>query len=815
MRSSKLAILLITAILVGCSGAGAINPVSLVDTSPSILNSCLIEDQYPGRINWGFWNISIDATGNAQIATDRGLALHFNTVRFMEETPCIDCLTISNLQFYTNNEISIDLTLRHPFPGLPQFTGFDVRGIVITTADYSFPEAGLQAAWELDSLLLRNFDGYTNLFNPVDFPEGSNNAALTYIDGKLTNGNDLSSTLNPFIAFSEDAPRRIFNAGDEQTEQVRLRVASLPIIFGYSVDSNWFPVDPPISDPVTDFPPGANCLEAYEVRPVINNELPSEVWGNMPVQVYISDHQGLETIGQVVIEAPEIFNGTRTLDYIETTASSSFIFETIIQNELEASPGYYPMLIRIEDIETDPNLGNVDALNIGSILVKNGWAQTWGGSWSTFGDETETDGDGNVYVSGTFSDTVDFDPSIDMEEHTSNGYTDLYVTKFNASGGHDWAATWGSSSYDKPCLFTPSDSDGVYVAGRFLDSIDLDPGPGTDVHTSSAASIDNYLFKLDTNGNYLWGVSWGNGTEDSVNGIDTDNEGNVYLAGSFWGSIDLDPGPNVDEYVSEGNTDAYMVKFDAHGNLVWALTWGSGGYDTADDLLVDDSGNIYVHGDIQYTVDLDPGPGTDEVHAGQGGVYLSKLDTSGNYYWNSEWFKNHSAPCQKMAFDSHGNILFTGGYIGFLSQTWLFVRKMDDSGNGLWEVSWGIPQPKKGDGLCVDDDGNIYVTGIFTGLVDLDPGPGFDEHDANGSVDSYLIKLDPSGNYIWGRALEYSMSSTIPGIGPDVAAFQNSLFVSGTFRGTCDLDPGPGKDHHTSDDQYSAYLTRFNLNGEW
>ena len=813
MPTSKLAVLLITLAISGCNAA--VNMVNTPDPQYPAQGSYATDSHLAERLLWGFWNVSVDVDGNVRTAFDRSLAMHFNTVRFMEETPCNDCLTISNLQVLPNSEISLDLTLRHPFAGKPQFTGFDVRGIVITPSDYAFPDSGLNIAWELDNLLLRNYDGYTNLFNPVDFPQGSNPAVLTYYKGNFAVGDNLTGTLNSYIAFCEDAPRRIFNAGEERTEQMILRLPGLPFSFGYAVDSNWFPVDGPVTDPLNDFPPEANCLEAFQIETVIVNELPSETWGYIPVQVQVSDHQGLETIASVGIESPELYTGVREMVYKETSTEGYHIYEGTIFNELDASPGYYPLLIGVEDTGIDPNLGVVNAWDIGYVRVTEGWAQTWGGTNNAVGDEIETDIDGNVYVSGAFSNTVDFDPGLGGNELTAVAGNSVFLSKFDETGMYEWTATWGTEYWGSPCIIAVSGTDVIYVAGTFRGSVDLDPGPGTDLHSSETDSVDLYLLKLDSNGNFTWGLSWGNGTDDVLNGIDTDSLGNVYLAGTFEGSIDLDPGHEADDHTSAGYTDAYMSGFDTDGNLIWALTWGGVGTDTAVDLMVDDFDNIFVHGRLAYTVDLDPGPGIDEVNGGQGSVYLSRFDTSGNYHWNSSWFKTHGALCHKMAHDNLGNIYFTGGYLAFLGQTYLFVRKLDSMGNGLWELSWGQPQPARGDGISVDQEGNVYITGLFSGTVDLDPGPGFNEVKATNSSDAYMIKLDRDGYYIWGIRYESSYSPGSNELGPDVAVYMDSIYVSGVYNGIHDLDPGSGEDWHISTPFNSAYLSKFKLNGQW
>ena len=159
------------------------------------------------RYLWGIWDILIDpATQSVEVKPQRSADMHLNVLRLLEIAPCNDCLTFGNLHIIGTNELEIDVTLMHPFPGLLKYTGFDVRGIFISKANYTFAASGRKIAWGTDVPVLLNADGYTPLFNPTEYPP-TNPYALGYISGKMATGGDLSSTLNPFVAYRRDAPR--------------------------------------------------------------------------------------------------------------------------------------------------------------------------------------------------------------------------------------------------------------------------------------------------------------------------------------------------------------------------------------------------------------------------------------------------------------------------------------------------------------------------------------------------------------------------------------------------------------------------------
>jgi hypothetical protein len=169
------------------------------------------------------------------------------------------------------------------------------------------------------------------------------------------------------------------------------------------------------------------------------------------------------------------------------------------------------------------------------------------------------------------------------------------------------------------------------VAGEFEGTADFDPGPDVDNHVSNG-SCDAFLTKFDSSGNFIWACTWGGTELDTGWGAAVDGSGNVYVAGYFWGTVDFDPGPDVDNHASNGEYDPFLTKFDSSGNFIWARTWGGTQGDAGYRAAVDGSGNVYVTGSFVGTADFDPGPGIDNhVSNGYGDAFLSKFPPDGNW----------------------------------------------------------------------------------------------------------------------------------------------------------------------------------------
>ncbi len=165
------------------------------------------------------------------------------------------------------------------------------------------------------------------------------------------------------------------------------------------------------------------------------------------------------------------------------------------------------------------------------------------------------------------------------------------------------------------------------MSGYFSDTVDFNPGSGTDSHASNGG-LDAFLSKFDSIGNLIWARTWGGVGEDAGNGLAADSTRGVLVSGHFTGTVDLDPGSGVNGHTSLGSKDVFLSKFDSNGNLAVTKVWGGTGDDFARDLVLDVSGNVSVVGSFSNSVDFDPANGLDH-HSSNGGddAYLnSKVD---------------------------------------------------------------------------------------------------------------------------------------------------------------------------------------------
>jgi len=756
--------------LPACSNTNPVHP-SEADRSPFIGNSSSQTTDHSNRYLWGIWQVHIDKDLRSAVVTrNREAEMHLNCVRLLEVTPCKNCLSMENLQLLPDNVIQGDLKLKHPYAsGNMKLSGFDVRGIFIGEADYTWPVSGRKMAVGDSVPRLLNPDGYTSLFNPTEFPQ-TNPPALGYIPGNYAFGGDLTATLNPYVAFKRYQPRRIFLFGETGVRTIQVKFPPGPLEFGYAIDGCWQTFPGACIDPIVDFPPDANCLEAYQISTWAGPGLSLDpgAWSYVYATVY--DHQGIDSIVGVTAEIPGVVPGAVALQFYDERADGGLVYRGKVTNQLGAPTGDFPFLVRVIDAESDQNLGQIDAWFPGTFPIREGWVMMWGAETGySYAHDVELNQAGDILVLGEPAKNADCDPSpgedIDSERLAC-------LSKFDWGGGFEWVDRWDNVDIWQRGDLAVDSQGNSYVFAVFGATVDFDPGPGVEERSSYYDETTGYykesmfLLKLDQDGGFIWVLTWADDAEIRPRGLATDKDSSsVYLVGSFGGTMDFDPSDGLDERTSIGNDyapNAFLLKVDSNGAYKWTDTWGGEYYTHANDVTVDGSGDVILSGLFDGTVDFDPGPGED-IHVCEiwSACYFSKFDADGNFQWARD-------------------------------------------------LSAGSPgSPEYSPVVAVDSADNIYLAHEFQLVVDFDPGTEMDVRTSNGSSDAFLTKYDPNGNYLWVLTWggEYDEDTDFM----TIDAFDN-IYTGGRYGHTVDFDPGPGVDEHTTK-VHAGFLSKFTSDG--
>ncbi|MBN8702032.1 MAG: T9SS type A sorting domain-containing protein [Bacteroidetes bacterium] len=394
------------------------------------------------------------------------------------------------------------------------------------------------------------------------------------------------------------------------------------------------------------------------------------------------------------------------------------------------------------------------------------WAKTFGGINNDEGTSIALDSTGNIYFTGSFKDSVDFDPGSGVYNLASVGFEDIYVCKLNPQGNLIWAKTIGSADTDASTAITLSDSGYVYLTGYFNDPADFDPNTGTTTLTPSGIN-DAFVCKLDTSGNFNWAKNIGGTFSTRAKSIQVDNVGAIYLVGQFDFTTDFDPSPASSYSITSwGQTDAFVVKLDASGNLIWAKKLGGLSGEAATALALSPTFNhVYIAGYFSGSADFDPSSSNFTLTSnGSRDIFICQLDSSGNFNWANQiggtsvsYFDEPYGICANSTGAYFTGKIGGGGAIDFdpSNATYLltpignydiFVCKLNTNGSfgGAYNVGGTAPITKKGNAITLDSWGNILTTGAFAGTVDFDPGSSSNNLVASGPTDCFIHSVTQS-----------------------------------------------------------------------
>ncbi len=168
------------------------------------------------------------------------------------------------------------------------------------------------------------------------------------------------------------------------------------------------------------------------------------------------------------------------------------------------------------------------------------WAKQMGSTDWDKGTAIALDSNGNVYCTGDFRGTVDFDPGPGVFNLTAGGTQDIFISKFDASGNFIWAKQIGAAGWEESHALSLDEDGNIYAAGFFLGPTDFDPGAATFILNSSPGG-DAFISKLDSAGNFVWAKQIGGTLAVTAYALSVDENGNVYTTGFFDGTADFDP----------------------------------------------------------------------------------------------------------------------------------------------------------------------------------------------------------------------------------------------------------------------------------
>jgi len=806
----------------------------------------------------GIWIVSVneEQTG-AEIIPLRTAGFHMNAVQMLEVSPCTNCLTVTNLSPEPPDKLSLDLGIKHPFAAGVVLTGFDPRAIFISDSDTSFNASGRSVNLGSTYPRLLDPDGYTSLFNEVEFTDPGPEW-LRYFDGKFAFGSGFDATLNPYIAYSRTVERRMLLAGSDQTQNITIQKPSGAFQFGYAVDFSWVKPTGTSGDPAIDFPPGANSFEAFEIQVEQTTDLGENPGSTATITVDVFDHQGNNTIDTVSIEVPGVFTGETAGDFVSAVGDEQYQYTIEIENPSGASEGVYPALVRVVDTLEDTMHGPIDAWMVAEVTVTENVtsppvaiATVQSGPYEldvaiNFFNDGSYDPDGGDIVlyewdwdnDGTYEDTG---------EAVSHSWSTpgLKEIQFRVTDDEDETDVLDDAIEISIATILPvaiaSVADGPYYTNEpinFYDDGSYDPDGG---------DIALYEWDWDNDGTFdEEGADVFHAWEDA--GIQTIN---FRVTDDDDETDELDEPLVIETEILTLDPIALMEASTSVQNVEQAITFTGLGYDPDGGVIIthewdwdndgtyDDEGEVLDHTWteagiklIQYKVTDDEGQWAELTEPAE----IEIKEPSGwTVAWGSEYFVAADEAGFSVDVDELGNAYVTGicrpDQIDFDpgpgqenyndgEDFATYLVKFNSDGEFQWVRVWsygdlytsGVFFMNETPLLAYNHDGHVYVTGAFDGTVDFDPGDGVNEftgYTEFGYFSNYLSKFDTNGNYVWTRVWDTDAPTDI------VADENGDAYLTGAFTYSSDFDPGAGTVTLTSNGQHDAFLVKVDTGGNY
>lgn len=397
-----------------------------------------------------------------------------------------------------------------------------------------------------------------------------------------------------------------------------------------------------------------------------------------------------------------------------------------------------------------------------------------------------------------------------------NKITTTHLKKYTSYGGLTWSKNIGavtSSSTENYTKINLDSSNAIFITGKFNSTSDFDPSENVaELYSNYRGS--GFMAKYDSNGNYLWANKIGESENSNYyNGINIydsclDVSGNIFIIGNYgypygnsYFEIDIDPSISGTYTLNSIDGTDFLAKFDSNGNIIFANAC----HTANKSILVNTNYDIYLSGSFNSYTDLDATASSDYFYSETTNVFFSKYNFNGNYMYSKQLgnissFNNSNL----ISTDAQGNVYRVGNLAGSTDldpslntsnisnssgSSDFYIAKYTSNGSYVWGKTITGVLTKYITGMNTDGNGNTYVIGVFTGIVDFDPSANIAELSASfNEYDMFIAKYDSNGNYQWAKNISGNLFSEVK----PVFDTNGNIYFAGSFStDAIDFDPSP------------------------
>lgn len=318
----------------------------------------------------------------------------------------------------------------------------------------------------------------------------------------------------------------------------------------------------------------------------------------------------------------------------------------------------------------------------------------------------------------------------------------------------------------------------------------------------------------------FYNTYFGGSRDDYAYGAAADAFGFIYITGQTNSTNNIaTPGAYR---TNNGNTqDAFLAKFNAKGNRVWATYFGGVGSENGYSVATDKEGNVYVTGETSNSLGIATG-GAAQVSSGGGyDAWLAKFDANGVLQWATYYGGAGADYGRSIATDSRGNVYLTGitastnniatagahqPALGGGNDA--FLVKFNKNGVRQWGTYYGGTATESGFAIAIDANDYVYLTGLTGSANNIATSACFQSVKSMGN-DAYLVKFDSDGIRQWGTYFGGNNSDNATGIAVNK---NNGVYITGNTTST---NIATASSHQAvNNGSTDAFLTKFDSDGK-
>ncbi|OFX25599.1 MAG: hypothetical protein A2033_13295, partial [Bacteroidetes bacterium GWA2_31_9] len=450
------------------------------------------------------------------------------------------------------------------------------------------------------------------------------------------------------------------------------------------------------------------------------------------------------------------------------------------------------------------------------------WANSVGSINSDNAMCIELDDNENVYATGRFSGTVDFDSKIGVYNLTSIGLLDAFIAKYDKDGNLIWAKSMGGTLDETAWFMKLDDAGNIYIIGTFISAMaDFDPSINT-FNLTSLGSGDIFFAKYSNNGDLVWAKAIGSAGNEFGRAITLDSDNNIYITGYFSGTADFNPNAGVNNLISSSTFEGFLAKYDNNGNYIWAHDFGNSLSNYGVALEINSNEEIVLTGFFSGTVDLDFDVGlTQFVSAGGSDIFVAKYDTSSNLIWANHLPGKFPDAPSFIQFDSLNNIYLSGSFkdtiwfddsfgINFLKSPGplgnCFLASFDNNGSFRWSRTDGGKKIAGINSFKVVNSEFLYLSGNFQDTIYYNNIVDTLMLVSNGLDDILFVKYKLNGELVWVK----NFGGTGAEIGRTIAVSDSlNAYLAGYYQNTVDFNPNDEVYNLTSSGNNDLFISKY------